>query len=44
MRAALIAGAVLGLSAATGLVFALWAENGAPMLRALVESGLAWCF
>lgn len=36
--------AAVALSAATGLAFALWMDNGAKMLMSLVESGLAWCF
>ena len=39
-----IALAVAALAATTGLAFASWLDNGARMLMALTESGLAWCF
>lgn len=36
--------ATLALSAATGLAFAMWIDNGARILFSLAETGLAWCF
>ncbi|MBN7757386.1 hypothetical protein JF546_07630 [Nitratireductor aquimarinus] len=35
--------AALVLAALTGLVFAMWLENGADIFLALAQSGLAWC-
>jgi hypothetical protein len=34
---------IVGLAAATGVAFAAWANSGAGIFLALVESGLAWC-
>ena len=34
----------LAFAAATGVAFAAWVDNGAGMLMAMVETGLAWCF
>lgn len=35
--------AALVLAALTGLVFAMWLQNGAGIFLALAQSGLAWC-
>ena len=32
------------LAAVAGLAFAAWADNGADIFVAMVESGLSWCF
>lgn len=32
------------LASMTGVVFALWIENGSRLFLSLVQSGLAWCF
>jgi hypothetical protein len=42
--AAKLALGVAALAAATGAAFAAWADNGAGIFMAMVESGLAWCF
>jgi hypothetical protein len=42
-RTGLVAAMFLGATA-SGLAFALWAEQGTGVFRALVETGLAWCF
>jgi len=34
---------IAALAAATGAAFAAWANNGAGIFLALVESRLAWC-
>lgn len=47
MPAAMVAKIALGvalLAAATGLAFASWADKGAAIFMATVETGLAWCF
>ncbi|WP_274628361.1 hypothetical protein [Arvimicrobium flavum] len=36
--------AVVVLAAATGATFAAWIDNDAGIFRALIESGLSWCF
>lgn len=39
-----IALTVAALAAATGAAFAAWMDQGAGIVLAMVESGLAWCF
>ncbi|MEQ8449157.1 MAG: hypothetical protein RIB97_05665 [Nitratireductor sp.] len=35
---------VAALAAGSGVVFAMWAQQGPEIFLAVVENGLAWCF
>ncbi|MEO9612392.1 MAG: hypothetical protein ABJG86_10740 [Nitratireductor sp.] len=35
---------VAALAAGSGVVFAMWAQQGPKIFLAVVENGLAWCF
>jgi hypothetical protein len=38
-----IALGVVVLSAATGVAFAAWVENGDEMFVSMIQAGMAWC-
>ena len=44
LRLVTLAGSAVILSAATGIAFAGWLDQGAGIFLAMAESGLAWCF
>lgn len=43
-RALIWALAILAAAVLSGLVFAMWVENGPQIMMALGNSALAWCF
>lgn len=43
-RATLAVLSVAALAAGSGVVFAMWAQQGPEIFLAVVENGLAWCF